>query len=255
MADETPQAPTLTFHWHRPVLKARGLAFWLLAVLLVLTGFFYLFQVVYPQAQRSTPLPHHVVALNPADPAMREVLNKVQDLDFLILPPPAEASGVVSLEEQSPVFHPSFEGHQLQLQDLPHKTFTMPPARLLRMDAPVLPPLNFNELKTTPAPIKPVVTINRLAMRLSGPLTLRAMTVAPDLTGVTMVDPAACRIELGVNAEGIVDVLLPMASVETPETMKKLRSVIGNMRFAAANSKDSAPVWGTATFEWSTSAP
>src|SRR3954471_19455911 len=104
-----PPPPTpetaLTFHWKRPVVKTRGLAFWLFVVLLALAGFFYLFRVVYPQAQRFTPVPHHIVALNPADPAAREVLNKVHDVDFLILPPPSEGAGSVSLDEHAPVFH------------------------------------------------------------------------------------------------------------------------------------------------------
>src|SRR4051812_46868447 len=170
MPETTPETP-LTFHWKRPVVKARGLAFWVFVVLLGLAAFFYLFQVVYPQAQRFTPVPHHIVALNAGDPTGREVLNKVQDQDFLIMPPPAEGAGAVNLDEHFPVFHPTFEGHTLQLEDLPHKTFTMPPARLLQMDAPVLPPLDLSELKSPAAdPAKGLDKPAQLTMRFTGAL-------------------------------------------------------------------------------------
>jgi hypothetical protein len=153
------------------------------------------------------------------------------------------------------VFHPTFEGHLLQLQDLPHQRFTMPPARLLRMDVPVLPPLDLTDLKSTPPPVKPMVSTARLALRLSGPLALRAMVVTPDLGGITLTDPAACRYQVGVNADGLVEVLLALASSEPPETMQKLRGVLHTMRFAPASLKTNGPVWGTATFEWTTTAP
>src|SRR5688572_20938389 len=69
MPDTRSESDPLIFHWDKPGRKARGLAFWLFVVLLSLAAFFYLFQVVYPQAQRFTPVPHHIVALNASDPA------------------------------------------------------------------------------------------------------------------------------------------------------------------------------------------
>lgn len=249
---ETAHEPdALTFHWSKPVRKARGLGFWMLVVLVGMAAFFYLFQVVYPQAQRFTPVPHYVVALNPADPAARELMNKVQDIDFLILPPSSEATGAVNLEEHSPVFHPTFERHNLQLQDLPHKNFTVPPARLLQTDAPVLPPLDLSGLKPVTATVNPVVNTSPLSMRLSGPLALRAMVRPPDLSGLALSDPPACRFQLGVKADGSVSVALPVASMESAETMQKLAAILQGIRFAPASAEASAPVWGTASFEWS----
>ncbi len=254
MPQTTPESD-LIFHWKRPVVKARGLAFWIFAVLLGLAGFFYLFRVVYPQAQRFRPVPYHIVALNSADPAAREVLNKVHDVDFLILPPPSEVMGSVSLDEHAPVFHPSFEGHKLQLEDLPHQAHPIPPARLLQMDAPVLPPLDLSELKSPVSPVKPLVKTGRLTMRMTGPLGLRAMTHPPDLGAVSLSDPSACRFQLGVNAEGVVEVALPLASIENPEALQKLGRLMQAIRFAPATGKDSGPMWGTATFEWNNAAP
>jgi hypothetical protein len=240
------------------VRKARGLTFWLFVVLLGLAGFFYLFQVVYPQAQRFTPVPHHIIALNPADPAARELLNKVQDLDFLILPPSSDAAGSVSLDEYSPVFHPTFEGHKLQLQDLPQKTFSVPPARLLQVDAPVLPPPDVSGLKSQPlssGKTKTKAPAATLKMRLSGALASRAMIHAPDLTGILLNDAATCRFQLGVRADGGVEVALPLASAETQETTQRLGDELRTMRFAPSGAKTQEPTWGTATFEWSKGAP
>jgi hypothetical protein len=254
MPEMSPE-PQLTLHWKKqPVTKARGLAVWLLVVFLGLAACFYLFQVVYPQAQRFTPVPQHVVALNSADPAVREVLNRMHDVDFLILPPASEAVGSMNLDDHSPVFHSTFEGHKLQLQDLPHKTVPLPPARLLQMDAPVLPPLDLSELRSLPTTVSPVVNTARLTMRLTGPLALRAMAAPPDLSGVAMGDPSSCRFQLGVNSDGVVTLALPLATTESPETMQKLGSAMRNIRFAPASARDSAPVWGTAVFEWSNAA-
>lgn len=255
MPDTRSESDPLIFHWEKPGRKARGLAFWLFVVLLSLAVFFYLFQVVYPQAQRFTPVPHHIVALNASDPAAREVMNKVQDLDFLILPPASEASGSVSLEEHFPVFHPTFEGHNLQLDDLPHKTFTVPPARLLQMDAPVLPPLDLRELKPVAPAANPAANTSHLAMRFTGPLASRVVIQPADLSGVTLSDPASCRFQLGVNADGLVEVALPLASTESAATIQKLGSIMQKIRFASANAGASGPVWGTATFEWRSTAP
>ncbi len=253
MPQEAPERNPLTFQWNLSVQKQRGLVFWMFIVVLGLAAFFYLFQVVYPQAQRFTPIPHQIVALNSTDPSARELMNRVQDRDFLILPPPSDATSTVNLEEHAPVFHPSFEGHKLQLQDLPNKAFTVPPARLLQMDAPVLPLPDFSELKpvTASSAVKSVVNAPRLTVRVSGSLSLRAISRTPDLSGITMMDPSACRFQLGVNADGGVDVALPLSTAEDADTIEKLATALQTMRFAPASAKTSAPVWGTATFEWS----
>ena len=92
-------------------------------------------------------------------------------------------------------------------------------------------------------------------MRLTGPLGSRAMTHAPDLGAVSLSDPSACRFQLGVNAEGVVEVALPIASIENPEALQKLGRLMQSIRFAPAPGKDSGPMWGTATFEWNPAAP
>lgn len=254
MPDKPADTSPLTFHWSDPARKVRGLGFWMLIVILGLAVFFYLFQVVYPQAQRFTPVPQHIVALNPADPVARQIMNKVQDLDFLILPPSAEVSGNVKLEDHSPVFHPTFEGHSLQLQDLPHKAFTEPPARLLQMDVPVLPPLDLSELRPVSSPARPGAKELHLKMQLSGALASRAVIRGPGLSAITLSDPAGCRFQLGVGTDGGVEFALPIASSEGKEVVEKLTAILLKVRFAPADSggaRTAGPTWGVASFEWS----
>jgi hypothetical protein len=255
MPVETSKESPLIFHWPRPLEKGKRLFFWIGVVALGLAGFFYVFQVVYPQSQRSTPIPHQVLLLDPSDPIARAILNKVQDRDFLVLPGDDPSADEAKLEENAPVFHPSYEGHQLSLQDLPHKPFTVPPARLLKVDEPVLPPLDLGELKRPAEEAAPSSkeTSPHLVMKLTGPLATRKMIHPPDLTGLAPADPGAYRIQLGVDATGRVWFALPLRESENLVASADLTERISQARFEpVVGKKDSAdaPTWGVATFAW-----
>ena len=253
---EKPAEPhPLTFQWTHAGLRERGLLFWLVIVLLGAAAFFYVFQVAYPQSQRFTPVPQQVLMLTPADAKARAVLQKVQDRDFLIVPPTSAAAVAVELEEHAPVFHPSFEGHKMELQDLPHKSVRVPPARLLQMDAPVLPPLDLSELKAEPVPVvKASVVAPSLVMKLSGDLATWKVTAPPNLAGMDLADPGKCRFKLGVNADGQVEFVLPLQGKESPEVLQTLTQRLREVRFepgGRASNKPAGPTWGQVSFEWS----
>lgn len=259
MPVETNKETPLIFHWPRPLEQGKRLIFWIGVVALGLAGFFYVFQVVYPQSQRSTPIPHQVLLLDPSDPVARAILNKVQDRDFLVLPGDDPAADAARLEERAPVFHPSYEGHQLSLQDLPHKPFTVPPARLLKVDEPVLPPLDLGELKRPEEPLAPASTDSapRLVMKLTGALAKRKMIHPPDFTGLAPADPGAHRIQLGVDAHGRVWFALPLRESENLAVSAGLTERVSQARFEPAPGEEGAadaPTWGLATFAWETPA-
>lgn len=265
-ADSTKPAP-LIFHWPRPLEQGKRLIFWMMVVTVGLAIFFYLFQVVYPQSQRRTPIPHQIILLDPADPTARAILSKVQDRDFLVLPGDDTVTDGVRLEEHAPLFHPSFEKHKLELQDLPHKAFTVPPARLLNLDDPPLPALDLSELKggsesanassASAAARKPM-----LVMKLGGGLAGRAVVQPPDLAGVSITDPGSCQFQLGVDALGQVWFAQPLREAESPELSRSLSARLLKARFAPLPAKDEGaasrllskepPAWGIATFEWQT---
>jgi hypothetical protein len=259
-SDSSKETP-LIFHWPRPLEQGRRLIFWIGVVALGLAAFFYVFQVVYPQSQRSTPIPHQVLLLDPSDPAARAILNKVQDRDFLVLPGEDPGTEAARLEDRAPVFHPSYEGHQLSLQDLPHKPFTVPPARMLKMDEPVLPPLDLAELKRADASSAPnaKTAAPRLALKLTGALAKRKMIHPPDLAGLSPADPATLCIQLGVDAHGRVWFALPLRESESVQMSSDLASRLTQARFEPLDAKSGSegsllaqepPVWGIATFAW-----
>lgn len=264
----TTHAP-LTFQWDEPVRQGRRLGFWVFMVIVGLTVFFYLFQVVYPQTQRFTPVPQQVIVLNPADPAAMALLSRVQDRDYLLLPSDSDASAGPSLQEHAPVFHPSFEGHQLRALDLPYKAFTVPPARLLNVDKTVLPPLDLSELKSPPKEKRdgtvsapPSGTKAKLSVSFLGDLANRPLVKQPDLSLLSLEYPESCRYQLGVDAEGRVEFILPISASEKPDLSPKANAqvldqlqVLQFQPLAATAPADKkpgspSPTWGTAVLHW-----
>ena len=262
-----PNDPPLTFQWVEPLRQGRRLGFWMFVVFVGLVAFFYLFQVVYPQTQRFTPVPQQIIALNPADPSAVALLSRVQDRDYLLLPSDNynPASGP-SLQESAPVFHPSFEGHQLKVQDLPYKAFTVPPARLLNVDKPVLPPLDLSDLKGEPRAPAPGKTKERpspaqakLVVNFVGDLAKRELVAQPDLSEVPLAYPESCRFQMGVDAAGRVEFILPVNTSEKPEVtpqmagqlLDRLQALRFQPQTAASGGKSNAgPTWGTAILFW-----
>lgn len=255
MAKKTAEPSLLNFHWHRPAGSDGRLWLWLIISALGLTGFFYLFKVVYPQTRRVTPVPQQVLILNSADPAARAIMNRVQDIDHLVLPTSSDITNPINLDERAPVFHPSFENHVFALQDLPYKAFKVPPARLLDTTTPILPPLDLSDLKEAPTVIQRHATGPSLTMKLSGDLASRALLNTPNFTPLGFTDTEAYRFQLGVDSHGHVAFALPIRDAANPEMTKLIVQHLTQLRFQALPVKDASvgkPVWGVATFHWST---
>ncbi|CAN5904118.1 hypothetical protein BH11VER1_BH11VER1_34640 [soil metagenome] len=258
MAKKSAEPSLLNFHWHRPAGSDGRLWRWLIVAALGLISFFYLFKVVYPQTSRVTPLPQQVLILNGADPASRAIMNRVQDIDHLILPTSSDITNPVNLEERVPVFHPSFENHVFALQDLPYKAVKVRPARLLDTSSPILPPLDLSDLKETPTVIQRHDDGPHLTMKLSGDLASRSLLSPPDFTLLGITDADAYRFQLGVDSRGQVIFALPISENSTPEITQRLGRHLSQLKFHALPSKDTAPgkpAWGVATFQWSTANP
>ncbi len=250
----------LTFNWLRRTTEERGLIGWLIMVTIATIAFFSLFRVVYPQAERATPLPHEVVFLDLNDPNARAMLGRTGDQDHLLLPAPPEAAENGLAGEQVPIFHPSFEGHKLELQDLPHKSASTPPARLLNPDEPVLPLLDLRDLKDVKAESPQEARRLELTLKLSGALAERTLAGKPDLAGFELLEPDAGRFRLGVDASGRTFFALPLGVFERPGVVQKLSQKLLGIRFAPQVAKGKAdpaqpavapaPTWGVAEFQW-----
>jgi hypothetical protein len=251
----------LIFDWALVRSRFGRLLLAFLGVLVGLTLFFFVFRVVYPQSERFTPIPHQAVMLDPGNPATTSIMNRVRDVDYLLLPSRHQQDSAPTLQSQAPVFHPSFEGHQLTLQDLPHRQFTAPPPRLLDADAPVLPPLDLSELKShNPRPVFAQANTNdkkrhsRLRMKFHGLAESRLPRNVPDVFDVPVIDPGTCRFKIGIISDGRVAVALPLSTPEPPAAGASLADRVRRLRFAPLTPemvKDAPAIeWGEISFEW-----
>lgn len=255
MAKKIAEPSLLNFHWHTPARSGGRMWLWLIITALCFAGFFYLFKVVYPQTSRVAPLPQQVLLINNTDPIARAILNRVQDVDHLILPTSSDVTNPIKLDERAPVFHPSFENHVFALQDLPYKAVKVGPARLLDTTSPILPPLDLSDLKETPTVIRRRGDGPSLTMKLSGDLAHRAMLNTPDFSQLGLTEPDAYRIQIGVNPNGRVTFALPLSDNANPEVTKQLIQQLTQLRFQPIPAKDlsiAKPVWSIATLHWST---
>lgn len=262
-----PDSP-LTFHWQRARSRLGKLLLALVLVLAGLTVFFYVFRVAYPHTARFTPVPHQILALDVSKPEVAAIMNKVRDVDFMVLPEKSGQRENPSLQELAPVFHPSFEGHELKLQDLPHRPFVATSPRLLDANEPVLPDLDLRELKEKASPqvggSRKDGAKSRLRMKLHGLPEDRLPRTLPHLGDVPVFDPAQCRFRIAVAADGRVVFALPIHAVDAEPAARWLTERVNRLRFAPlADAGSGSPTtpsqnppgadqvqWGEVTFEW-----
>lgn len=121
------------------------IAFLVFSVIIHGSGF-YLFQVVYPSPTRVQPRADKISLMDPVDPNVRSLLQRVGDrMTFLL--PPSEISGVqVSVDELPVRFTPSFQTTEITTAD-PVFPWTLPPSAELAgkvsksLDEPLASPL------------------------------------------------------------------------------------------------------------------
>jgi len=253
--DSEPKPHPLIFDWRGQDRHFPALMKWFFSTIAAMTAFAYVFKVVYPQSQRVAPVPQQITVLNAADPSMRGLLRKVADQDFLVIPHD-QLAGQVRLDEFAPVFHPSYEKHELQLQDLPHKTFNVPPARLLDPSEPMLPPPDLSQLKKAPeaSPSEPGGK-QSLSLVFTGALAKRKTAHSPDLNALKLTDPEAWRFHVGVDERGRVAFALPIATGEAAALTPEIVTLIGEMRFEPAPKNEGTTsrgmiTWDVANLQW-----
>ena len=242
--------PDLTFDWRKPRGEWARLAFWTLVTFLGLAAFFALFRVVYPQTQRVVPTAQQITQLG-TQPATQAVLDAVQDRDFLIIPSTGGKRNPVSLEDRAPVFHPSYEKHEVKLLDLPQSNTKPAPVRLLDVREPVLPRLELSDLK--PSPPDTDTLPRKLDLHIRGSLAARQTDARPDFDDLQMAEPESWRFHLGVDGAGQVVFALPIEAPGKLEEAAPLLRLLRQIRF----SPDSGEriTWGEAALAWSLRAP
>ena len=241
--------PGLTFDWRKPRAEWARLAFWMLVTFLGLAAFFALFRVVYPQTRRIVPTAQQITLLG-TDPATQAVLNAVQDRDFLIIPSSDGKKNPVSLEDLAPVFHPSYEKHEIKLLDLPQRNTKPAPVRLLDVREPVLPRLDLSDLSPNPRATAPVP--KKLALQVRGGLASRETASQPEFGTLEMAEPESWRFHLGVDSAGHVIFALPVEAPGKLEEAAPLLRLLRQIRFAPESVE--RITWGEAALVWSPAA-
>jgi hypothetical protein len=246
MAKPSPTDPGLTFDWRKPRAEWARLAFWMLVMFLGLAAFFALFRVVYPQTQRLVPTAQQVMLFG-TDPATQPILNSVMDRDFLIIPSSDGKRSAVSLEDSAPVFHPSYEKHELKLLDLPQRNTNPASVRLIDVREPVLPRLDLTELNQEPKSAAPGP--KKHALHLRGDLASREIASQPNWGTLPMAEPESWRFHLGVDGPGNVIFALPVEVPGKLEEATLLLRLLRQVRFSPSSEK--RITWGEASVIWS----
>lgn len=124
--DNEDPNPTI-FDWRRNRRDWLHLAAFLAFSVIIHGSGFYLFQVVYPSPTREIPRADLISVMDPADPRVRSLLQRVGDrMSFLL--PPSEASEVqVSINELAVRFTPSFLATEMSPVE-PVSPWTLPPS-------------------------------------------------------------------------------------------------------------------------------
>ncbi|MDF1657061.1 MAG: hypothetical protein P1U58_05580 [Verrucomicrobiales bacterium] len=124
--EEEDPNPTI-FNWVKNRRSWVHLTAFLVFSVVIHGSGFYLFQVVYPSPTREKPRADTISLMDPADPNIRSLLQRVSDrMTFLL--PPSEATGVqISIDELPVRFTPSFQTTEMSPEELAF-SWTMPPS-------------------------------------------------------------------------------------------------------------------------------
>lgn len=118
---------------------------------------FYLFNVVYPTPVRVESSPKAVTLMDPTDPAVRSLIQRISDRTVFLFPPSSNTEARLDLDMHPVRFTPAFQRTELEVKSLPS-------------------PLEASELfDGTPVRIPDNADISpfRMAVRFEGPLKKR----------------------------------------------------------------------------------
>lgn len=107
------------FHWTRDRRVWMHLTAFFMVSFVVHGAGFYLFKVVYPTPERAETNSGAITLLNPSDPGVRAVLQRIEDRTVFLLPPSSRAKVRLGLEESRVRFIPAFSRTDLELQEPP----------------------------------------------------------------------------------------------------------------------------------------
>ena len=238
-----PTAPGLIFAW-----DVRDHSMWRLVGALVLlmvamSGFFFIFRIVHPVAQRLPVTPQHVISLDPRIPAELALIHRAQDRSFALL---SDADSAAPVESPLLAFHPSFDHHELQLRELEPAPAAIHQPRLFTAAADVLPPVPRRAVE--PAAVPAAAKLHAIlspALAKRGPASV-------ELEGIKLTQPTRVEFRVAIGNAGQIITALPLSSVEDADVMQQLHAAVVALRFAPSAVR--RVEWGEISFRWEVAA-
>lgn len=234
-----PSEPGLIFAWEVRDYSLWRLVLALLALMLAMAGFFFVFRIVHPTVQRPAVTPQHVISLNPANPAELALIHRAQDRSFALL-----SDDDSDLQVKSPLlaFQPTFAGHEIKLKDLDPAPAAIQQPRLFTAAADVLPPVPARSISHLPvAPEARLHAVMSPSLAQRGPASV-------ELQGIKLTEPTRVQFRVAVGRAGQIITALPLSSVEDPGVMQQLHAAVTALRFTPAEVKQVE--WGEISFRW-----
>lgn len=229
----------LIFAWNARDHSSWHLLVALLALMAGMAGFFFVFRVVHPIAQRTPTTPQHVISLDPNDPAALALIHRAQDRSFALL---TDSEPSAKVESSLLAYHPSFEGHQLKLSEQSLTATTVHEPRLFTPGTNVLPPVPRRaEQPVTAAPSASLHAV------LSPTLAKRA-PASVALPGIALTLPTGVQFRIAVGAAGQIITALPLATIEDKAVMAQLQAAVNNLHFSPSDV--TRVEWGEVSFRW-----
>ena len=117
--DTESEGSASIFNWSRDNRLWMHFSAFMLFSFLIHGAGFYLFKVVYPSPVRGETKPGSVTILNPSDPAVRSLMQRVSDRTVFLFPPSNESQARVGIDLAPVRFTPAFQNLELDLKAMP----------------------------------------------------------------------------------------------------------------------------------------
>ncbi len=234
-----PSESALIFAWDVRDYSVWHLVGSLLLLMAAMAGFFFIFRIVHPVAQRLPVTPQHVISLDPSKPAELALIHRAQDRSFALL---SDADSVAPAESPLLAFHPSFAGHEIKLRELEPATAAIRQPRLFTAAADVLPPVPRRTVASVALP-----SAAKLHAILSPALAKRG-PVHVELEGIKLTQPPRVQFRVAIGSAGQIVTALPLSSVEDADIMQQLHAAVLALRFTPGEAK--RVEWGEISFRW-----
>lgn len=197
------------FDWRRRNRSLR-LPIYLLISIVILSLFFYLFQVTYPTPERTLPRTQEITLLTPSDPAARGLLTRITDRTIALALPLAPMQDAFDWSDISVRLQPSFQQHRFRAGSIVEVTNQTELPELLSPGSLRRPSVT---LPATPTPLQPdgrreVIWRPHPVGGLAGWQVVEAPSIQPPQR--LLLDLPALEFTAGVDADGRVRFLMPL---------------------------------------------